>query len=569
MSFCLKISKARPYQRLVDLEFKDLKTSDENCIWVADDLKGQDIHRGQFNGAERIILGDLIEESDFDSMDLADWLQTAKGNFIVIVLKSDKVQIASSLFGVLPVFFTERENLLLISDRIEHIAELDNSELSLSKENILERLFFNYSITNRTLISSIYQFPVNTICSYEDKVLKYQKVVDIFSFYKSQPESLKTSRKRLVKLFAEQVQKYLPKESYASAFTSGFDGRCVVAAGLKGNRQFGTFSFGTSKASDVYIPKLAAKANDFRYECILLDQAYLEQEFAENAEEMVLESHGMSTISRAHYRYGAKHLKKNYRYLLSGNFGSELFRSAHLDGVMTSKLFYHWLKEDLPESLAALKKQFPELSYLNDGEFGEAYQKLSADLALKKKSIPDIPLNAQLYFFMWSETIRNYFGPELTMQQNYIYHRSPFLDFTFFKALQKTEFSGAYGNFRERNLLKRMKGQLFYAYYLKSTHKGLFRALTGKGYKPSDLLNVFGLLRIAASKLTKKKAKSDIDPLLATAGYEKFKNHWIKKSTPTNQPYFQSLPFEDDRAMKTILSIFLFNKNLLGTINED
>ena len=519
------------------------------------------MYNDNFGDSRRIILGDLIGDSDFSTESFDNWLQKVKGNFICISINQENVEISSSVFSILPIFYLSNQEHIWVSDRLETLVEQARPEIKLCREHLLERLFFNYTLTDRTWVQGIRQFPSNSVFSFQGSKEGFRSYLNLFDLYDEHPQTLKESRQELVDLFSRTVQRYLPSEKYASAFTGGFDGRCVVAAGLNSRKKFESYSFGISSASDVDIPKKAAAKIGFDYKSIDLNSDYLKYEFRTQGEEMVNESNGMSTISRAHYRFGAILLSKRFKYLLSGNFGSELFRSAHLDGVMTSNVFYSWLKDGLPENINKLKEEFAAFDFLNEEEFAEAYDRLRNDLVEKRSRIPSIPLNAQLYFLMWTDTLRNYFGSELSMQQKYLVHRSPFLDFEFFKALQGTEYSGAFGNFRERNLAKRIKGQLFYAHFLRKNSRGLFKAITGKGYRPSDITNLIGLIRVSFAKLLKAKNPADQDPLLANQGFNENKAIWSDSLSDWTD-LFSNFSSIDSRSLQTLISGSFYLKHL-------
>lgn len=566
MSFCLRVFRDRNYKRPEFIGKEKMRGSSVNCLWIKEDLIGQPIRHDEFDSASRIILGDLVEDSNFSSERLDSWLLRAKGNFQCLLINDEKIEIASSVFSILPIFYIQESTSTWISDRVETLCEIVQPDIQLSKEHLLERLLFNYTLTDRTWIEGIRQFPANSVYSIKEKSEEFRQYLNLFDLYQQSPNDLKESRNDLVNSFSTKIQKYFPNEVYASAFTGGFDGRCVVSAALKSGKTFESFSFGKEDISDVLIPQLISKKLQFSYTNIKLDDEYLKVNFKENAEGMVKESNGMSTISRAHYRFGAKLLSKRHKYLLSGNFGSELFRSAHLDGVLTSNVFYNWLKVGLPSTLKDFKDENPTFGFIKEEGLQEAYLQLNSDLVEKRRSIPRIPLNSQLYFLMWSETIRNYFGPELCMQQKYIIHRSPFLDFEFFKELQCTEYSGAYGNFRERNLAKRVKGQLFYAHFLKNNDKGLFGAMTGKGYRPSDILNPIGLIRVSFAKLIKPKNPADKDPLLANQGLSEYSKEW-KESLSDWKNLFSDISTLDNRSLKTVISGSIYVKHLEAKSN--
>lgn len=529
-------------------------------------MKGQNVLKETEGASTRFIFGDLVAESSESKGNLAEWLKLAKGNFIITTFNRKELQIASSAFGVLPVFYYRTANAFWISDSLEILVQNARISVSLCRVHLLERLLFNYTLTNRTMVEGIRQFPVNNILTFNDRGCSFDCYLDIFQYYSHTPRTLRESKKKLVEEFSRLTKQYLPSEKYASAFTGGFDGRCIVATGLRENNDFESYSFGVAKSDDVVIPRNAASKVGFEYSFIDLNHDYLNKEFRKQAEAMVYESNGMSTTSRAHYRYGSIILSQKYNFLLSGNFGSELFRSAHLDGVMTTKTFYQYISEGLPSTFEDFLKKNSEFCFLNDSSYSKEYSILKLELEIKKNDLPSIPLNAQLYYLLWSDTIRNYFGPELVMQQKYIVHRSPFLDLEFFRELQKTEFSGAYGNFREKNLVKRMKGQLFYAHFLKRTNTALFKCITGKGYRPSDMLSPIGMARILLSKIFAERSDVENDPLRANEGFLQNKEDWVADLSEVG---FQGKNVQaiDSRLVKTLISANLFLKHLQSNSN--
>lgn len=557
MGFLIKYNLNQDFHNLTLKSYEETIKSKDNSIWHDNNLKGQKVFKRSIDGAKFLIFGDLVSESKASK--LSKWTKESKGNFIAIKEGPTQIEVISSMFSILPIFYEIEGNKVWISDRIEYIVNANIKERNWSSIHLLERLLFNYTLTNRTYFDSIKQLDVHTVLTLNSKGIEFSKHTDIFKLYKQKPNSILKSRKKVISFFEDTVKKYLVSEPYAVAFTGGFDGRCIVAASLKHNTQFLSYSFGNQNSMDVQIPKSIADKHKINYRFLDLNDDYVNNLFEDHAREIVSESGGMSTFSRAHYHFGSKKLGNEFEYLLSGNFGSELFRSAHLDGVMTTNVLYTWIKDGLPKTWTKFIKEYPKFNFLKSTEFEKPYNILVNELDDLRKTLPDIPLNAKLYYFLWSHTLRNYFGAELIMQQKHIIHRSPFLDFDFFVLLQNTLFSGAHGNFREKNLIKRLKGQLFYAYYLKKTNKLLFNEITGKGYKPSDILSPGGLMKMAVKKGVKKKTViDDSDPLNVNKGFKKIEEKIVNKAETYFENYFHHFPSKDERHFKTILSLSIF-----------
>lgn len=488
------------------------------------------IKAGAIDMCDYWVIGDLIGPLPPSNRSLrTQWLQEARGNFIVLWQDAEGVQITGSMFQMDPVFYCIQDNEVWVSDKIFELIQKSSVETEWGKEYLLERLFFNYSLTNRTWFPHVHILPVNSYLNLCNDSISIIKHTELHNQFTDTPSSLKNTRDDLIDLFSETVKHYYPDEPFAVSFTGGFDGRCILASTLSDSQPVTAFSFGKNESDDVRLPKAISSNLGIPYHGIALDDTYVATQFRNEAESMVMESNGMSTVSRAHYRYATEWLKKNFRYFLSGNFGSELFRSVHLEGVMTSRIFYYWLQNGMPDNLKDFKRLFPEFSFIGSTTFDAAYLNLAENLTDLKQNFQGLPLSAMTYFILWEYTIQNYFSPELQMQKNHVIHRSPFLDYNFFKALQGTMFSGAYSKFREKNLMKRIKGQLFYAHYLKRTNKRLFREKTGKGYRPSDLITPLGLMKITTQKLlTSNKPGGSVDEFGVLEGLKKNAENWLQ-----------------------------------------
>lgn len=527
---------------------------------VKDDLKGK--KRFQLNTSDGSIIyfGDLVSEPFKGTMsEFVYWLNSAKGNFNGIYYSERLVLIFNSMFSLLPVFYTRVENRIYVSDQVKDLLPYMN-QIAIDDCHFLERILFNYTLTNRTCISGIGQMAGNSFLKLWDNEWEFFKHTEISDLFQDSPKSLKKSLPGLVDTFSNQLSEYLPNELFNVALTSGFDGRSIVSSCIRNKKEFIAYSFGTKESDDVNIPVMISKRAGIDYQPILIDQKYLTEAYFNSAKQIVIESNGLSTIGRAHYHYGSEILSQRSGIMVSGNCGSELLRASHLDGVLTTSVFFYWLQSGLPHALKDFLKLFPSYSFLNTDHFEKIYQKLMNELESVRKKNSQLPMNARLYYLMWEESLRNYFGAELCMQQSHLIHRSPFLDYTFFKEVQGTMASGAYFNYRDKNPVRRMNGQLFYAHFIRKNSKELFTLPTGRGYSPSDILSMRGKLRLVYSKFIKSKEVSgrNTDPLFSTRGFQTYCNEFTSDFTKKMEEYVDMNAEIDENSMKTIISFSIF-----------
>lgn len=177
------------------------------------------------------VIGDLIGSlPPMDKNLRTPWLRNSKGNFIVLWHDHDGVQISGSMFQMHPVFFCIDDDVRWISDNVSWLVHESSKDPLWSKEHLLERLFFNYTLTNRTWFSHIKILEVNSYLNIQGTSLSIHKHTDIHQHFTDTPRSLKKARGDLIDTFRETMKSYYPDEPFAVSFTGGFDGRCVLAS---------------------------------------------------------------------------------------------------------------------------------------------------------------------------------------------------------------------------------------------------------------------------------------------------------------------------------------------------
>jgi hypothetical protein len=154
----------------------------------------------------------------------------------------------------------------------------------------------------------------------------------------------------------------------------------------------------------------------------------------------------------------------------------------------------------------------PGWKYLNKHEFANEYKLIIGELIAYKKNADNLSRSKFFYIYIFEEIFRKYFGAEINMQREFMFNRAPFLDFIFIEELLKTYYAGVYNEFFTNNPIKRFKGQLPYAFIIKNSSPQLLDMMTGKGYKPKDLMSQLGKIRLLLNKLSGKYKDLNSDP---------------------------------------------------------
>jgi hypothetical protein len=511
MDFYFKYNRIRNS----DIELRTTKNQNdfqgENTIYlfnIADSLT-----EIKFSGGMAIFIGDpLFPENKPDSIlyhlennRIGDILKEVNGFFYLIVLHEaeKRLIISASMFSILPVFFKETGDSLILSSSFEIIAgNAGGFGQNTDKVYYIEKSVFNFPFLNRTPIKEISTIPSNSFIEIAAGAFVIQKHTVISDYFSMNPKPWKTSLNELAILFIERARMYFPQEKFIATLTGGFDSRTVVSLALNDNRDFETFSYGSRSDPDVLIPEKISSFIQKEYKPVILDETYASEYFWDNACRFLLKSYGGGNFSRAHYYYALTTRLLNSNYLLSGNFGSEIIRSMKMPGVMTSSVLFSMFEGDDMDELRDHILKYRGTSYLNTDLVSENIEELITEIEAYKKSLPaGLTVNQKFYTYLFEEVFRKYFGPEIMVQRQFLKHRAPFLNFSFIEAALQTEIAGANSNFREENPLKRYHGQVLYSNILKRTFPALLKLPLDRGYCPEDFLSVSGHIKIAANYL--------------------------------------------------------------------
>lgn len=488
---------------------------------------------------EFIAWGDPIYDTDFEEK-LQKYpnpefiLNNLFGHYYYLLLNKSKAEliIGNSMFSILPLYYYHDSDKIVFSENTSNLGKYLNLN-KISYRFIVETVLFNYPLFNNSIFEEIRLIPSNSYLKIIGSEIKIIKHTNIEKYFPTSPRPWKKSLNEMRVTFLETSKKYLPNEKYAHALTGGFDGRTLVSAGLYLKKKFSCYSFGSAEARDIIIAsQLSAKAG-IPFLNIALNSEYTDNRSLNCGKEFIENSSGTATFTRAHYLFAAKGLSNDYKYIITGNFGSEVFRAAHNAGAVISQNLFALFNSNNPDEGIKTIETSEEYRCLNLSENKSVWEALKEDilkLPCYNQSYNGLTKNQRFYVFVFEEIFRKYFGAEMVTQFRYIKNRTPFLDFGFLKAIFKTELAGIHSDFFEHNPFKRFKGQVLYAHIIRKAYPAFGKMMTDKGYRPDDLINPFGKLNIAKGYFKKviSKPQSEFDPYSVGKAWEYNKDFWLK-----------------------------------------
>lgn len=527
------------------------------------------------NGYALLLLGDFFQVSNHSEKIEANQVEGHyKGNFYVFESREDYISIYSSGFSFLPVFYDKVNRYVGSSVHLLNDL-LINKGYTYNKKWELNQLLFNYQFFDDTVFNQIRLLPSFTTIIIKNNDLYFNKTLKIADYIDKAPLPWEKSLSNISELFIEIASKYIPDKESVISFTGGFDGRTLVSIAKFYNKDFSTYSYGLNSSDDILIPHRNSKLLKIPYQSLPLDESYIKCQFYKHSLNYTNNSNGGNGFIYSHASYAAEKLAEDYRYLVTGVCGSELFRAIHLTGAVTSKELIGLFTSNNFDDYYNLLMNSPSIKYLRLESCRKELEEIAESTWNYKQNLSaELTLNQKLYIFVYEEMFRKFFGSMVKVQMNYINVRTPYTDLYFFKELLKTNLAGVYSDFLTENPYKRFKGQLLYAEAIRRTQKKLYWSKTGKGYPPAfvrqPLLRPLLIYPFFSKRVSRLFKKADLDNLSIISGirenlkdlrvcnnydYEvhRFNDDLVKLSETTNERLRDN--------MLSILSIVEYKKN--------
>jgi len=484
--------------------------------------------------------GDPIPNGDLSRFDCSKWdagmiAQGMRGHFYYIIWnrRDCLVTVGNSLFSILPVYYRIGADRIMLAATALDVAT-HAGQIELSRRFVLETTLFNYPLFNGSVVTGVSLLPSNSFLRVSKGKCVISRHTSVADHFQADPLPWRKALSEMSETFLKSVGHYFPNKHYYTTLTGGFDGRTLTAAGLYHNKSISCYSFGSQSSADITIAADLAALAKIPFLRLELDDAFVKEISLDCGLEFIRGSSGSATFARSHYLHAARKLGKKTEHIVTGNFGSEILRAAHVPGEMISPNLLRLFNSRIAGDGIKLIETSSEFSYLNRSAFKNSWDELQEDLRnLPCFSTEYQPLtrNEQFYVFVFEEVFRKYFGAEMVNQFRYVKNRTPFLDWKFLKAILRTELAGVHSGFFESNPAKRFKGQVLYGQIIRDAFPVLGRMKTDKGYRPDDLLSLTGKLHIAwgyFNRVIRGRGRVNADPFAVRRAFNENREAYKK-----------------------------------------
>ncbi len=425
---------------------------------------------------------ELIEKlySDYGK----DFIRFLKGSFIIILIRSDEIEICNDINSIQKFFVFNSSTSVSISNNVLLI-------------NLLYKLELNYLYP---AVQALFQHPVKGITMFKDlqysdyatyislkrgfKVEKYWTPVGLFEMSKDS-----YSMKDLINLFRQNIcdhVQYFKPEKVSLTLTGGRDTRSVLSALLNLNIYPHAFTFGNPDGTDVTTAKnICSKLN------LQFSNHYIEDIKKEYYDDLIDEinkyGNPLIHLHRAHRLDAIKKEKKELGridMLFVGAMGGDFIKGVGFNDYIVTRfmrlLFFDKRPRDLlikgeldkhcvnynAQILSEIIELIDNLEYLDNHSFKKS------EFLLAHSFISALHDSQDLFVFSkYSQRVV-----------------APFMDIDFIEALFQSKYSLLSNSRSSKNPLLKLKGGEFQANLIRELYRPLAFLPMANRYKPNDLL---------------------------------------------------------------------------------
>lgn len=226
-----------------------------------------------------------ILASHFLKGELHSRIKTYNGNFILLIIRGNKVIAANDRYGIYPLFYTEKENQLIISTRWQRLVPFSGKLLH--RGSVMEILSLGYVLGSKTLVENIHEFPTATL--FEAHVQSERLEITRKKYWKLEYRFGKGGVQKLEKEFAELWKSrialytdYIREQgnSCLQLLSGGLDSRLLAHEFDQAGIQIHAITYGLGKESGEVVTarKVMEKlANGASHKVFYNDQAELQK----------------------------------------------------------------------------------------------------------------------------------------------------------------------------------------------------------------------------------------------------------------------------------------------------
>jgi asparagine synthase (glutamine-hydrolysing) len=372
-------------------------------------------------------------------------LASIKGNFnAVIIPKSGETPfIITGALGLKPLFYYSQDGIAFIADDLKLLKKYFPN-LTFNPLALVQALTFNFPINGTSFLKGV-ELLLGGMIYHLSKFNNPQQWYDLEKSIEGIQYRKKDALELLRSTFNNIIKQYTSADvPVGLSLTGGFDGRTILSA-IPDRKNVYLYTFGSTVSPDIQVAKHISEQLNFRHTSFFIDQEYYDKAYINKVFEFITRSNGVGAHERTHYLHAFREMSQQVKFILSGNGGSEIFRTIREGGIFVPGLAFELLQSDNPiQTIKHAIQHNPVFEIVNfdpleyvDALF-ESWQQLMQELQYDHTSYRGA------YRYLLKEAFRKWFGTEMRIEDKYCPNRAPFFDEEMLEAMHQTPFSVAY-----------------------------------------------------------------------------------------------------------------------------
>ncbi len=434
-----------------------------------------------------------------------------KGIFVLVIIDEEKRKLFgfTGRTGLYKLYYCLDSGRLLISTSLSSIGLNHKANLQLDKISVVQHGLFQHPLGSRTHYSNICILDNNSYLVYDLLELHIQKLTnqDIWPDNNSML-SWKDCLAELPNVFNNTLSTIVPHNRFNCALTGGFDSRTILSYLV--NRQdleYRLYSWAADERwHDVEVARSIAQKLGLSYSAILLNNDMLDK-YCYYAAQHIYWTDGLGSINRTNQMYSHWLLSQYSRDVMTGYFGSELFRPMGRHNIMISETFVDTYLN--PDRKSAIKKALLDMegsSPFTKGFIAKHLEETIEDTFSYFGEMDVTPEKGHnLLIYLIKTGFWKFFGQEFHAQRIHNRIQSPYMDDDFIDFLLKTPVWSIHRKAYRFDPRSMLRGQAFYLPILKANSTLLMNHPTNRGFSPSDFESWLFPLNVAIKHHFHKK----------------------------------------------------------------
>ncbi|MGK9477951.1 hypothetical protein ACSSV9_14165 [Melioribacter sp. OK-6-Me] len=440
-----------------------------------------------------------IDKGQIDAPYLLEHLELLKnptknlrGNYAILFYDkvNSKLSVINDPLGLKPVYYGTIGKIPYISSSLYFYKQFN---LTINESGLLEKLIFDYNISNSTVFYGISSLDNGAILKLKNNTFEVKKYFSLFDFA-LRDDQRKFSLDELANIFNRVfLSRVWNQNQILISLTGGNDGRAVVSAASKFNIKFDTYSFGQKNGENTLIPEKIAQNLNFRHFSIYLHDQF-ENNYYQNALDTINLSDGNLIFEQQSTLYCFQHLpvsdygNKVYTGLLAG----EILGPIHLKHDYFNEDYFNIVYQNKNFDLDFFQKKSDFASLVEDKFIKKNYEKIYQSIKARRKFISTIKSSSKPHLYYYLDLIelgfRRFYGSQMHLIRYQAENIPVFYDLDILDYLLNTNFNFIFRN-SFKSILYRWRGRFPQSYITLKNNPQLAALPLDRGYKPEQLLH--------------------------------------------------------------------------------